>query len=119
MGLLTKSLLPKALQLLKQGANSVVNGGGRPPTNISMVDEKIVLSTGGASITLQGDNITFAANGTITSTSQKETKVIAQEDTITIQGGPFVSINPGSKSEDATKMAKASQRGAPFIGGAG
>jgi type VI secretion system secreted protein VgrG len=114
---LAASLVPTALGLLKQGIASIKAGGGRPATGIEVTDEKIVLRTGGASITLSGDDIVLSAAGTITSTSKKETKVIAQASSVLIQGGPMVYINPGEKSAEAAKMSKASHAGAGFIGG--
>ncbi len=117
MATLGADLLPQALGLLSQGPTSIAQGGGRPPTGIQMMDEKIVLTTGGASITLSGDDITLSAKGSISSTSGKDTKIFAQASSITIQGGPMVYINPGEKSAEAMRMAQASHAGAAFIGG--
>ncbi|MCA9621483.1 MAG: hypothetical protein KC731_20820, partial [Myxococcales bacterium] len=118
MASLAKSLLPQAMNLLNQGMSAVQKAGGRPPTNISMVDEQIVLTTGGASIILKGDDIILSAAGEIKSTSGKDTKIFAKSAPITIQGGPMVYINPGEKSDAAMKMAQASHAGAAFVGGA-
>jgi hypothetical protein len=118
MATLGADLLPKAMSLLGQGPQSIREGGGRPPTGIKMIDEQIVLTTGGASITLSGDDITLSAAGQIKSVSGNKTTILAQASDIVIQGGPMVYINPGEKSAEAAAMAQASHAGAAFIGGA-
>jgi type VI secretion system secreted protein VgrG len=116
MSTLVKDLLPQAMKMLMQGAQSIQQGGGRPATGIKMQDEEIVLTTGGASITLKGDDIILSAAGNISSTSGKKTTLLAKGSDMTIQGGPMTYINPGEKSPDATAMAAAAGAGSAFVG---
>ncbi len=78
------------------GADSMVVGkrqdivvkdpeGLKPPTTVAMEEGKITYSTGGASLTLHGDDVSLEAEGTITIRSKKGDVVI--------QGGPKVKIN--------------------------
>ena len=60
-------------------------------THFEMVDQRIVLSTGEASITLEGPNITLAAKGMI--------KIVSSDDSVEIQGGPWVKINCDSEAD--------------------
>jgi type VI secretion system secreted protein VgrG len=62
-------------------------GGGGSPTHLEMLDKKIVLSTGDASITLDGPNITLQAKGRIF--------IHSSGDDVEILGGPWVKINCG------------------------
>jgi type VI secretion system secreted protein VgrG len=59
--------------------------GLKPPTTIAMEEGRITYSTGGASLTLHGDDVSLEAEGTITIRSKKGDVVI--------QGGPKVKIN--------------------------
>jgi hypothetical protein len=67
------------------------HAGDGGPTFFEMVDRKIVLSTGEASITLDGPNITLEAKGRIF--------VHSHEDDVEILGGPWVKINCGPVKE--------------------
>jgi type VI secretion system secreted protein VgrG len=73
-----------------------VAGGGAGseagPTFFEMIDKRIHLSTGEASITLEGPNITLAAKGRIF--------IHSSNDVVEILGGPWVKINCGPASED-------------------
>jgi type VI secretion system secreted protein VgrG len=55
------------------------------PTTFEMLDKRIALSTGEASIVLDGPNITLLAKGVI--------KIKSAEGDVEIQGGPWVKIN--------------------------
>jgi type VI secretion system secreted protein VgrG len=59
--------------------------GGKPPTTLTMEDGKITYSTGKATLTMDGANMSLEAEGTITIRSKKGDVVI--------QGGPNVKIN--------------------------
>lgn len=61
------------------------------PTFFEMVDRRIVFSTGEASITLDGPNITLEAKGRIF--------VHSTDDDVEILGGPWVKINCGPVKE--------------------
>lgn len=75
---------------MKQGEGG--DGAGKTgPTFFEMVDKRIVLSTGEASITLDGPNITLEAKGRIF--------VHSREDDVEILGGPWVKINCGPADE--------------------
>ncbi len=67
------------------------------PTGIEMVDRKITLTTGEASITLEKDTLTIRAKKLIT--------IESEGDDIRIQGGPNVKINcgPEEKKEEKKK----------------
>ncbi|MEZ4302365.1 MAG: type VI secretion system tip protein TssI/VgrG [Polyangiaceae bacterium] len=75
----------------------VQHGGGEggapaiPPTQITMVDRRIQFTTGEASITLDGPNITLEAKGRIF--------VHSSDDDVEILGGPWVKINCGPVPE--------------------
>ena len=53
---------------------------GPPPTSIEMVDRKITLSTGEASIVLDGPNVTITADGAITLHAKRSISVLAEEE---------------------------------------
>ena len=68
------------------------NGASSGPTFFEMVDKRIHLSTGEASITLDGPNITLAAKGRIF--------IHSSDDDVEILGGPWVKINCGPAGEE-------------------
>jgi type VI secretion system secreted protein VgrG len=73
--------------------------GGAGPTFFEMVDRRIRLSTGEASITLDGPNITLEAKGRIF--------VHSQENDVELLGGPWVKINcepPVNGASDTVSM---------------
>jgi type VI secretion system secreted protein VgrG len=59
--------------------------GIKPPTTISMEEGKITYSTGKASLTIDGDNISLDAEGSIS--------IRSKTGDVIIQGGPKVKIN--------------------------
>jgi type VI secretion system secreted protein VgrG len=89
---------------------------GIAPTGLEMVDRKITLSTGEATITLEGPNITLEAAAAIllqaASTIRVQAKTHIQVESggavtieskggdILIQGGPMVRINPETGGKD-------------------
>ncbi len=70
---------------------TMAHAGDGGPTFFEMVDKRIVLSTGEASITLDGPNITLEAKGRIF--------VHSSDDDVEILGGPWVKINCGPVDE--------------------
>ena len=60
-------------------------GGAHPPTSLAMSDRKIVYTTGQASLTFDGPDVTLEAEGNIT--------IIARSGDVNIKGGPNVKIN--------------------------
>ena len=92
-----------------------VTDHGPPPTTFEMVDRKITLSTGEASIVLDGPNITFFAEGNIMLHAQKNLGVLADNEAalsatervlvhskkndVLVQGR-FVSLNPFDGTQD-------------------
>ncbi len=61
---------------------------GPGPTELKMIDRRIELTTGEASIVLEGPNITIQAKGVIT--------MLSTDNDVVIQGGPWVKINCGA-----------------------
>ena len=64
------------------------------PTHFEMIDNRIHLSTGEASITLDGPNITLQAKGRVL--------IHSTDDTVEILGGPWVKINCDPITEHTT-----------------
>jgi uncharacterized protein involved in type VI secretion and phage assembly len=75
---------------MKQGGGEA-GAGKSGPTFFEMIDKRIHLSTGEASITLDGPNITLAAKGRIF--------IHSSDDDVEILGGPWVKINCGPVKE--------------------
>jgi hypothetical protein len=90
------------------GADSLLNAGGSILTNalsmhrmlvgdstgmVMRQDKVIVLSTGGASIKLSGDNVDINAKGNICFHAGKEMHISSHKGSIRIQGGKHVVIN--------------------------
>ncbi|HSN99305.1 MAG TPA: hypothetical protein VLS89_13510, partial [Candidatus Nanopelagicales bacterium] len=94
--------------------------GGPPPTSIEMVDRQIKLSTGEASIILDGPNVTITAQGaislhaldSITVLSEKEVAIasrgkaaiVSATDDVIVQAQQNVHLNP---YEGSGKLKKA------------
>ncbi len=57
---------------------------GPPPTSIEMVDRQIKLSTGEASIILDGPNVTITAQGAITLHALKSVSVVGEEEAVIV-----------------------------------
>lgn len=66
-------------------------GESRETTTFEMVDRRIHFTTGEASITLDGPNITLMAKGVI--------KIKSTDHDVEIEGGPWVKINCGAEGE--------------------
>lgn len=91
--------------------------GSRPPTATEMSDRRITLTTGEATITLEGPNITLSAAASILLDAASEiavhgranikvmsgasVRVEAEDGEVVIQGGPCVQINPQRGGKDA------------------
>ncbi|MBK8256788.1 MAG: type VI secretion system tip protein VgrG [Polyangiaceae bacterium] len=73
------------------GGGAGKEGSPIPPTQIVMVDRRIQFTTGEASITLDGPNITMEAKGRIF--------IHSTDDDVEILGGPWVKINCGPVKE--------------------
>jgi type VI secretion system secreted protein VgrG len=94
---------------------------GPPPTSIEVVDRQIKLTTGEASIVLDGPNITFTAQGAITMHAHKSVSVLSEEeaviaargrsalisatDDVIVQGQKTVHLNPYQPSGTLAEIA--------------
>jgi type VI secretion system secreted protein VgrG len=76
---------------MRQGEREVGGDGKIGPTYWEMVDKRICFSTGEASITLDGPNITLEAKGRVF--------IHSSDDDVEILGGPWVKINCGPVKE--------------------
>ncbi len=79
------------------GMTCNVSVGPTVGTSMDAMSKKIVITTGGSSITLAGDDIFLNANGDIHIHAKKELHLSSASGDVEIQGGPNVHINPGSK----------------------
>lgn len=70
-----------------------------PPTEIEMVNRRIRLTTGQATITLDGPDIRIEADRDITLVTNRRLKLTSVSDEVAIYGGPHVKLNPGSDSD--------------------
>ncbi|MEM1032620.1 MAG: type VI secretion system tip protein TssI/VgrG [Myxococcota bacterium] len=66
-----------------------------PPTEIDMVNRKIRLTTGQATITLDGPDIRIEADREISLVSNGRIKLTSVADDVALYGGPHVKLNPG------------------------
>jgi type VI secretion system secreted protein VgrG len=117
-------ILLKALGL-GQGATQVE---GPPPTTIEMVDRRIELTTGEASIILDGPNISLRASGNIVIEALKSVSVLAEEelalagneqvallslsDDVVVQAANMVKLNPSERMETAPPAEPRKEAGA-------
>jgi len=118
MNLLSQLASPQLGGVAGIAQQTLAEDAGPPATGITMVDKHITLTTGGASIILDGPNIVIAAAGEIRMQAKKNNRIFSEEGDVIIQGGPMVRINPGVKPPEATCMKGAAKEGAAFIGGA-
>jgi len=104
------AVAPEAARSVLGLLDGFTDEAGPPPTTIEMVDRKITFSTGEASITLDGPNITFHAEGNIMLHAQGNAAVLADGEAalaserrltlharsgdLVIQGDPTISLNP-------------------------
>ncbi len=79
------------------GLTCNVSVGPTVGTSMDATQKKIVITTGGASITLSGDDIFINAKGEIHLHAQKELHLSSAGGDVHIQGGPNVNINPEGK----------------------
>lgn len=107
---------------LKTTLASASMEAGPPPTCIEMVDRQIKLSTGEASIVLDGPNISFTAQGTISMHSMKSASILAEEeiavagrekvavvsatDDLILQAGKNLHLNPFDASDSMPEAAR-------------
>jgi type VI secretion system secreted protein VgrG len=82
-------------------------------------DRVIVLSTGGASIKLAGDNIDINATGNICLHAGKELHISSNKGTVRVQGGKHVLINEHERGPEVRpdQPIAASSPGSPLAGG--
>lgn len=69
------------------------------PTLIEMVNRRIRLTTGQASITLDGPDIRIEAEGQISILSRNKLTVRSQGSDVVVQGGPKVLLNPNDNTQ--------------------
>ncbi|MBK8254832.1 MAG: type VI secretion system tip protein VgrG [Polyangiaceae bacterium] len=82
-------------------ADAAGNVPGTPdqPTQIEMVNKRITLTTGDASITLDGPDIHIQAQGKITMTAQGKVTVRSVGDDVEVLGGPRILLNPPGEND--------------------
>ncbi len=68
-------------------------------TRIVSTPSKIVLTTGQATVTLDGPNVTFEALGTLVLKGNAGIRLESSNGDVVLQGGPFVRINPRGGGE--------------------
>ncbi len=88
---------------------------GPPPTCIEMVDRQIKLSTGEASIILDGPNVTITAQGAIAMHAMKSITLLSEEE-VAIAGRGKVAVVSGT--DDLILQAKKNLHLNPFEAGA-
>jgi type VI secretion system secreted protein VgrG len=66
-------------------AVTVASAAGGPPTSLEMTDRHIVCTTGEATLTFDGANLSLEAQGNVT--------IVAHDGDVVIKGGPLVKIN--------------------------
>ncbi len=109
------------LKALVTSATEAASLPGPPPTTIEMVDRQIKLTTGEASILLDGPNITFTAQGAITMHAHKSISfaseeeavlaarsrvaVISATDDVIVQGKKTVHLNPYQSAGTLAQVA--------------
>ena len=87
---------------------------GPPPTSIEMVDRQIKLSTGEASITLDGPNITFSAQGTVAIHAMDNISIFAEREVVVASREKAAVI---SATSDVIVQAKNNVHLNPYEGG--
>ncbi|HHH31766.1 MAG TPA: type VI secretion system tip protein VgrG, partial [Polyangiaceae bacterium] len=118
MNMLNQLTMPQIAGIAGIAPQTLMEDDGPPATGIKMVDKHITITTGGASIILDGPDIIIAAAGELRMQAKKDNRILSEEADVVIQGGPMVKINPGIKPPEATCMKGAAKEGAAFIGGA-
>ena len=100
------------------GVLDVMNGfesdPGPPPTSIEVVDRQIRLSTGEASIVLDGPNITFTAQGTVAIHAMDNISILAEREVVVAAREKAAVI---SATEDVLVQAKKNVHLNPYEGG--
>ncbi len=86
---------------------------GPPPTSIEMVDRKITLTTGEASIVLDGPNVSITADGAITFHAKRSVSVLAEEE-LALAGRAKVALV--SATDDVIVQARKSLHLNPYVG---
>lgn len=117
MNMLDSMKTPLLSALAGLATKSLQEDEGVPATGMAMQDKKITLTTGGATIVLDGPDVIISASGNIRMNAQKKIEIMSESDDIVIQGGPMVKINPGVKPPEARCLKGAAAEGAAFIGG--
>ncbi|MEZ4294318.1 MAG: type VI secretion system tip protein TssI/VgrG [Polyangiaceae bacterium] len=117
-----RRLAPGALRGLLDVLDGFTSRGGPPPTSFEMVDRRISLTTGEASIVLDGPNVSIMADGNIVLHAKNNVAVLADEesalaaekkvlvmsahDDVIVQGAPNVHLNPQQKGAAAARAAQ-------------
>jgi len=115
---LLERIAPAAFRSVLGVLGGFTHDPGPAPTSFEMVDRKITFTTGEASITLEGPNITLMADGNILLHAKKSAGVLADEDVavvgedevlvcskkkdVIVQGDQFVHLNPYPSSSEVT-----------------
>jgi len=106
--------LPGAVRSVIGAIGKLVRDPGPLPTTFEMTDRRIVLTTGEASIILDGPNITLEASGNIMTQAgnnvgvladneaaiagQRKVLVLSKNDDVIVQSGGSVHLNPHDRS---------------------
>ncbi|MEM6930878.1 MAG: hypothetical protein AAF602_28345, partial [Myxococcota bacterium] len=93
-------------RLRGDGGTPAQNGSSLPPTEIEMVNRKIKLTTGQATITLDGPDVRIEADRNITLIANQQVKVRSVGDDLVLRGGPMVLLNPESGDADRPHRAR-------------
>ncbi|MEZ4296429.1 MAG: type VI secretion system tip protein TssI/VgrG [Polyangiaceae bacterium] len=78
-----------------------------PTTRIEMIERRITLTTGGATIELDGPNITVRADGDLGFVGQKKVVLNCQEGRMSVRAGGTVHVNPDGAGEVAVDLTEA------------
>jgi type VI secretion system secreted protein VgrG len=101
-----------------QGVLQVMTGfesdPGPPPTSIEMVDRQIKLSTGEASIILDGPNVTIAAQGVVAIHAMDNISILAEREVVVASRDKAAVI---SANDDVLVQAKQNVHLNPYEGG--
>ncbi|MRG94933.1 type VI secretion system Vgr family protein [Polyangium spumosum] len=118
-----RSLAPETFENVLGVLTGFVDDPGPPPTSFEMVDRKITLTTGEASIVLDGPNITMMAEGNImlhargnvgvmgdkeaALAGQEKTLVLSRANDVIVQAAKDVHLNPFDLSPERAGAAEA------------
>lgn len=117
-----RRLAPDMFRSVMNLLDGLAARGGPPPTSFEMVDRRITLTTGEASIVLDGPNVSILADGNLVLHAKNNVAVLADEeaalsaekkvlvlsnlDDAIVQSGGDVHLNPFTKGAQATYAAQ-------------